>query len=212
MHRLAVLLLCSSLAAFAAWAAPAPVYKPDRTRWLGVTGWDRPACQGASCTRHGDRLSVSMPPPAHGQKRSFALTRNAEGDFTLVVRLKLNLRHRSDEGFYRAGITLSAGTTSVDLGLSAHGTAFFRLSRAGGGTGQSRSSSTMETPDFFRLTRRAGTLLAEYSYDGGHWECFNDAATEIDLPRKVKVGVFAMATADGTCEPVFDQFSLTPLK
>ena len=38
MYRSLALLLCSLLAAFAALAAPAPVYKPDRTRWLGMEG------------------------------------------------------------------------------------------------------------------------------------------------------------------------------
>ena len=54
MHRIAALLLCSSLAAVV-WAAPAPVYKPDRTRWLGMDGWDAPLDRHRDCRFGRDR-------------------------------------------------------------------------------------------------------------------------------------------------------------
>ena len=138
MHRLAALLLCSLVVAFAALAAPAPVYKPDRTRWLGMAGWDRPACEGAGCTRHGHRLAVSDGAPVCGGERSFSLGRDAEGDFVLALRLKVET---SDSGATRATTGPASPSRGrrlrFELGLSAHrgdgedGFASWHVSQAG---------------------------------------------------------------------------------
>jgi regulation of enolase protein 1 (concanavalin A-like superfamily) len=221
MHRLAVLLLCCLLVGVAAVAAPAPVFKPDRTRWLGLDGWDGPVYQAGVCTivRDGGRLTISMPPHAPDQGRNFSLVRDAEGDFTFTVRLEVDVRQRGDEGSYRAGIVLSGGETTIDTGLWAHrgdgceGTVFYGYKVRGGGGGTHCSGSTA-TPIYFRLTRRAGTVLAEYNEDGEHWNHLNDGRAKFDLPMSVKVGVMAevWASDDGSFVAAFDQFSLTPLK
>jgi hypothetical protein len=45
------------------------------------------------------------------------------------------------------------------------------------------------------------------------WKCHSGQYEYDDLPRRVKVGVFAKATGSGDFEVVFDKFKLTtPLK
>ena len=213
--RLAAFLTCPLLVAVAAVAAPAPVYKPDRTRWLGVAGWDRPACEGASCTRHGDRIAVSMPPPAPGRVRSFSLGRDAEGDFVLAIRLKVNLKQRGDKGHYWAGIAVSGGEASVSLDLSGRrgdgddGFASLHFSQAGSLSGRVHSGFSMSSPLTLRLSRQAGKVLAEYSRDGKGWVRLKEGWTGIELPKKVQLSVVAGASASdaGTFEAVFDKFS-----
>src|SRR4051794_38359637 len=94
MLRQAALLLCAAIA-FAVSAAPAPVFKPDRTRWLGLDGWDKPVDPAGDCRFDRDRGKLTM--TVRGQERDYEpngvvlyairLMRDVDGDFVAVVRV-----------------------------------------------------------------------------------------------------------------------------
>jgi uncharacterized protein (TIGR03067 family) len=71
-------------------------------------------------------------------------------------------------------------------------------------------------PVYLRLDRIADVPRHAYSLDGKKWTWLEDAGggvqyRHLKLPGKLKVGVIAEATADGSFQPWFDQFKLTPL-
>ena len=54
-------------------------------------------------------------------------------------------------------------------------------------------------------------LVAKCSQDGKTWGRLGNPV-RLELLQKLKVGVVAEATAEGTFKVVFDNFKLTPLK
>ena len=65
--------------------------------------------------------------------------------------------------------------------------------------------------DFFAFedTLRNGAFVTAGDLDGRGWKTWEETDGGVQLPRKLKVGVFAEATAPGTFKAVFDQFKLT---
>jgi regulation of enolase protein 1 (concanavalin A-like superfamily) len=64
---------------------------------------------------------------------------------------------------------------------------------------------------YLQLERRGGTVLMRVSKEGTEWKTVNTTARQLDLPRKLKVGVLVEARAREPFKAVFDQFRLTPL-
>jgi hypothetical protein len=79
------------------------------------------------------------------------------------------------------------------------------------------SGSTLQEAEFepgkprhLRLTRRGDSWRMEDSADGEKWSLVSSRT--MGMPRKLQVGVVAVSTAEGTFQPVFDQFKLTLLR
>jgi hypothetical protein len=227
MHRSLALLLCSLLAAFAAFAAPAPVYKPDRTRWLGLSGWDKPTDPrgGSRFAQAGEKLTITVPSDRHhGHDHDRHLTnaprllRGVRGDFDVRVRVGGRFLPASQSTRRVAGLVLAGGedtcylerSTWEEFGVLTHqfwGTFY----RPGSRLSQRMKADPRRAEGYMRMERLGEQLTLMASEDGFEWytvECKELAG----LPPEVKVGVFAAAADNGPFEAAFDQFSLTPLK
>jgi regulation of enolase protein 1 (concanavalin A-like superfamily) len=235
MHRPVSMLLCA-VAAFAAFAAPAPVSKPRPSK-VWVDGWEKPVDQVGDCgfTRVGDKLTIAVPPQ---QERSIIgvvrgatsvtaphMLRDVRGDFVVQVRMTGDFtgasgRHRA------AGLLLKAGQHTVLLmrqwgmprggGKSCHGVLsqlWEPLGPAswGGAAAREISVGPQNRATHLRLERRGDRLVTKWSLDGAEWAVLTDRVIP-KLPERAKLGVFAYGTDTTLFEPVFDQFSLTPLK
>jgi hypothetical protein len=67
-------------------------------------------------------------------------------------------------------------------------------------------------PTYIRLERWGNRLILKYSVDAKEWlPRYQFPVQEVNLARKLKVGVAAHAMAGGTFKAVIDQFRLTPL-
>jgi hypothetical protein len=221
MHRLAVLLLCALLAvAGGLLAAPAPFPRPSKV-W--ITGWDKPSDPVGDCrfVRRGDKLTISVPGKGHeldlakGHHNAPCLLREVVGDFVVQVRVGGNFRPDDPKGHggsRQAGLLLAgklkftAGQFAYDFSDSAK-TPLTWLPRI---TIGDRRHPAGRLPVWLRLERRGNVVRLAFSPDGKKWKALGEPL-RIDLPRKLKVGVVAEATAEATFKAVFDQFKLTPL-
>jgi Protein of unknown function (DUF1349) len=218
------MLLCVA----AAFAAPAPVYKPKSSR-VWFTGWDKPVDPTGGCRflREGGVLTIAVrgKPPAteDGAKNPDPprLLRDVAGDFDMVVRVggdfdQAGLAGKVGERARRAGVRVAVGRTTLEVGISALSgvrgpTLLFRGDLPDGGWMRGeRPGGLRGWRAYFRVSRRGGVVEIHRSEDGREWT--REGVLEVGPTREVKVGVFAEATAGGTFEAVFDQFSLTPLK
>jgi len=59
-------------------------------------------------------------------------------------------------------------------------------------------------PSFLRIERQGGNFIASYSHDGEKWESF--PKLEVDLTKKLRVGVTAIQNTPGGYEAVFEYF------
>jgi regulation of enolase protein 1 (concanavalin A-like superfamily) len=205
--------------------APAPFPRPvPAGPWFD--GWERFVDPRGDCRfeRTSDRLTITVPGKGHqivfglGRRWFTAphMVRDVEGDFILDVRVGGTFL--LTDGCRRAGILVLAGDNGAKLHLVAdslrkkpnqlllHGCCCTPNSYRG-------SESQVPPPGktvTLRLERRGQTLLMKASPDGKAWETVFIGERCFELPRKVKVGVVAEATAEGTFQAVFDQFKLTP--
>jgi regulation of enolase protein 1 (concanavalin A-like superfamily) len=62
---------------------------------------------------------------------------------------------------------------------------------------------------YLRLERRGQRLLTAVSIDGKKWYALIEGEPHFELPRKVKVGVFAAAPKGGPYKATFDSLQLT---
>jgi hypothetical protein len=233
MHRLAARLLCAFVAgsvlaegvavgvAGVLVGAPAPFPRPGPPGpWFD--GWERPLGDG-HFERRGDRLTITVPGKSHeldvveGRLNAPRLLRDVEGDFAVQVRVGGNFR----DGQGAAGLILLGGGKGVSLALGARRrygkpqpycwTHFFDRSSNVATTFDGHVQLPGETA-WLRLERRGHTFITQGDLLDGHgWMTWEETEGGVRLPKKVKVGVFAEATASGTYKAVFDQFRLTPL-
>jgi hypothetical protein len=233
MYRFAaVLLCCCSLLT----AAPPPP-KAWVTGWnqpvdpLGDCRFDR----------SGDKLVISVPgkpryfmpnrrPPKaphldlwQRPLRVPMQMRSVEGDFTVQLRVGGNAPG-DGQGLRRAGILLVSGRSGAALSLELPGDKWLagkcHIGRTmfgsvvGWGMGGEDTSVAVAIPGrrpYLCLERRGQTLVMKYSKDGKDWETWHEGGWAWWLGRKVEVGVYAEAVAEGTFAAVFDEFKLTPL-
>jgi regulation of enolase protein 1 (concanavalin A-like superfamily) len=229
MHRLTALLLCSLLVAFAAVAAPAPVYKGQPpASW--VKGWNEPTDSQGGCRfdRDGGRLTLTVPPGKaryhdvrEGRRDAPCLLRDVEGDFRVQVRIGGDFG-RPGGGPRGAGLMLLAGEDGWLLLRGAgrrnarepDGHRFLTYCAGPFRGAMSEGSYAVKSPHKncrLRLERRGDRMAMHVSEDGVGWTARYEQ-TEGGLPRRMKVGVAAQAGADGGLEAVFDEFELTLLK
>jgi regulation of enolase protein 1 (concanavalin A-like superfamily) len=215
MHRLAISMLFTLIAA-GLMAAPAPV---RRNPW--ATGWDRPVDTVGDCRfdHRGDTLTVTVPGKGHdldirgGRLDAPHLLRPVEGDFRVQVRAGGAAAGRPVGLLLRGGDADPMITLQFTVTQPRRCNVLAVVSRKGGGP--ALRVGTYDGPPlgvsaWLRLERRGNVGTAAFSEDGKNWTTFN-VPLEIALPRKGKVGVVAVSTADGTFKAVFDRFVLTPL-
>jgi hypothetical protein len=224
MERLALLSLC--FAATAAVAAPAPLPRRGTEPGPCLVGWDRPGNPEDACrfVRRSDWLRISVPGPTDGLLLDVArsvkvprLMRDVEGDFVLTVRVS------SDDLLPR-----SAGDRAAGLLLfSSQGKAMICLEGFSAGKGEqwcvaewcykvgngARWCGGFEGPKgsrWLRMERRGQRVHLRHSQDGKQWaDCSADfARVPLELPARVKAGVFARARADGAFDVYFDNLEL----
>jgi len=126
-----------------------------------------------------------------------------------------------DAGLRRAGLLLSGGEGFVRLercagvgDLHLPGGAVVRYSACIGLPGRMTfmSGPSLGKSAYLRLERRGEVLTWAFRETGKAWWSHDLCKqSTLRLPRRLKFGVVAEATAPGTFEPWFDQFELTPL-
>jgi regulation of enolase protein 1 (concanavalin A-like superfamily) len=219
-------------------AAPAPVYKPKPM--LGMHGWDGPAdpLGGTQFDFAGDELTMTVPGGTRrilnfpqGPTDGPHLLRDVEGDFVLQVRVGGDVRTAPDEDRHAAGIVLRAGKAGctvargnwVFTGKGKTEEGFYGVVRRRGPTDEV-VFSTLLIPRpkeggtaYLRLTRRGNQVALSASEDGAIWRSVFDTKEDlpdlkVELPRKVKVGVFTETSGEASFRAFFDRFELKPLK
>jgi regulation of enolase protein 1 (concanavalin A-like superfamily) len=219
MYRVVALLL---FAAGSLLAAPAPFPRPEGRSGPWHDGWARPVGPGRF-DRDRDRLTITSTGKATASDVDVEgrlmvsphLLREVEGDFIAQVRV--------DSGFHLMGRV--EGTVCRHAGLMVRYGKTFTSLTAGGFEADGGIRFTTAEPDlrhqqrncldvpeavFLALERRGDRMQAAFSFSGRSWRALGQPAW-LDLPWKLRVGVFAEATAPGTFKAVFDQFKLTPL-
>jgi hypothetical protein len=211
-------------------AAPAPFARPSKV-W--ITGWETPVDPVGDTLfeRGGEKLTITLPckirpfPTQAGKLDAPRLLRDVRGNFIAQVRVAATFR---PNGHAPPVCGLWAGIALIDRGQ------FVRVERKqvkspfglpqadnlsitrgqngfGVVTRGSRSNLSLSEPAYLRLERRGDLLRALWSRDGKKWLHVAEPPSVI-LPCRLKVGVFAKATAEaGLFKAVFDQFTLTPL-
>jgi regulation of enolase protein 1 (concanavalin A-like superfamily) len=217
-------LLCAAVAC-AAFAAPAPVYKPERTRWLGMSGWDKPIDPVGDCLfdRGGGRLTIGARPGkdrSYSQKSAPHLLREVEGDFVLRVRVGGEFEHDRRGGYRSAGILMVGGesywmvqrmtyfTKSGNHGFKAVACCEGRMNSEW----LDRQGLHGSASGYVRLARKGDEVELEASEDGKTWRAVMGRHRIKGLANTLRVGVVVESRTREPFKPVFDQFSLTPLK
>jgi regulation of enolase protein 1 (concanavalin A-like superfamily) len=220
VYRLAAALLCA-LAPLALPAAPAPQPRP----WF--RGWSKPVDPVGDCKfeRAGDRLAITVPGAGHGvdvERAHLAaphLLRDVEGDFVVQVRIRADFRPAelgAKDVCRAAGIVLLDGTRLIDaIEWAARGgnpaddptynSNSFRVKLLS--WWREWDGPPLGKPAYLRLERWGNWLEGKCSSDGKKWT--RSGWRDQRLPRKLKVGVFAESTAEGTFKPTFDRFKLS---
>jgi hypothetical protein len=217
--------LALALAVCAALAAPVPEAKPFET------GWDKPVDPDGDCQfkREKDSLTIVVPGKDHDlavERRlmnSPRLLRDVEGDFVAQVRVggafQPSATSTTSERipFVGAGLVLMDGEkTYVRLERAAlvkggelKTYANWELRRDGEwvlvGAERVRPLEGKET--FLRLERKGDKVLGSVSEDGKKWHALNPI--DLNLPKRVKLGVAAGTTSTDTFSPRYDSFKLT---
>jgi regulation of enolase protein 1 (concanavalin A-like superfamily) len=214
--RVGAMLLCS-LVVVSVSAAPAPVYKPRPSK-VWFDGWDAPIDRVGGCTftRTGEKLTLTVPGSNPGKPA--LLLRDVEGDFVLEVRVSGEFIPAMRAGYRKAGVVLEIdGThsrmnrvTEVGAGIV---TGLFRGELTGNGQSMGCAvgilGKDIANISHFRVRRKGNELIWEAKEDGTEWETMNNGFTALALPKKIKIGVSAEATAPGSFKVEFDQFKLT---
>jgi hypothetical protein len=223
MYRLSSSFLLLALAC-AAPAAPAPLNRA----WL--SGWDRPVDPVGDCRfdRAGAALTVTVPGRGHGLEvlpirlKAPRLLRDVQGDFAVQVRVG-GLRVPAENADRGAGIILAGGKgfvrfqrTAEKIGGEAAPTLCIAYPENGDNMRVYADGPPLRGAAYLRVERRGGDLRFYSSRDGKEWaEAFHGEAgrpMRYKLPHRLKVGVVAEATAEGTFGAVFDRFKLTNLR
>jgi hypothetical protein len=181
--------------------------------------------------RDGTKLTITVSGKGHGMDflqgwlLAPRLLRGAEGDFVMQVRVGGDfgpLKGERGRALRRAGLLLTDGKDFVRLARSADASypaySVFNGQHSlglAGGCNQYNAGPPWGRPARIRVERRfrngRDLLRATYSVDGKKWEPLGGPIGTL-MPSRIKVGVFAEATAEGQFEVVFDQFQFRPLK
>ena len=207
-------------------ATPAQTVRLPGTAVAGnppaAVGWDAPVDPQRNCgfSDGGGKLTIIVPGnnqelmAERGNMSAPRLLRDIEGDFTAQVRVSGDYSVPDGTSPFRgAGLLLMADEKN-----------YVRLERvvgalAGGrihGVWELRRDGRLEpspngypplsgTATYLRMERRGDKLFGAYSEDGAKWTELKPF--DLDLPRKVKIGVAAWAAASRFA-PSFDQFRL----
>lgn len=212
--RFAILALLLCAVAFSATAAPAPVYKQPKT-WF--VGWDEPVTKAGNCrfARDGKKLTIIAP---GGGLDSAMLLREVEGDFVLEVRVSGGFDLAARAGYRKAGVVLeidgahSRMNRVIEVGAGIV-TGLFRSELTANGRSMGCAvgilGKDIANISHFRVRRKGNELIWEAKEDGTEWTTMNNGFTALALPKKIKIGVSAEATAPGPFTVEFDQFKLT---
>ena len=188
-------------------------------RGLGIAGWDKPVDPLGGCRflHNGDRLTITLPgghrrfQPERVELTSPRLLRAVEGEFTAQVRVGGEWAVSREDERRGAGLVLTDGEASVR---------FYRVADClqNNGLLVVRPAGLcvfirpfFRKPTHLQFERRKDLLTMKYSTDGRRWETA-DRIEKLRLAKGAKVGVFAEVKSSRPFKPVFDEFSLTPLK
>ena len=219
MLRRVALPLCSLVVAVVATAAPAPVYRPPMASGVWVNGWDEPLDPKGDCRfdRRGDRLTLTMPGKGLAGQDAPHLLREVVGDFQLTVRAGGEFLPGKDGG-RSAGVVIVSGRNRCRLerwgvrgevvmqGIDAT----WHCDGQCKGHNEGCDRNPPRKHAYFRVTRKGDVMQLEVSEDASAWRVmFDQYPFAKKLPKILKVGVYAEATAEGEFKPVFDQVKLT---
>ncbi len=215
--RVVAILLCT-LVVFSVTAAPAPVYKAKPPR-VWFDGWDDPIDKAGGCkiTRKGEKLTLSVMGSNPGKPA--LLLREVEGDFVLEVRVSGEFGSALRMGERKAGVVLVIDgshsrmdrVTEVEAGIVTGG---FNAVLTGNGQMMACVSGPGQGNDIgnvshFRVRRKGNVFILEAKEDRKEWTTMNNGFPVLILPKRIKIGVSAEATAPGPFNVEFDQFRLT---
>jgi hypothetical protein len=220
MRRLSLLLICCAAASLV--AAPAPLPRRGRETGPWVAGWDRPIDPQGGCrfVRAGGRLTVTVPGPGlrfrleEDGPKAPRLTRDVEGDFVLTVRVSGELVP-AGQGRRTAGLFLRSGECGALIRLLGRrqGQATSLDWRAQSWSPRQRTGflddEPLSGPQWLRLSRKGPTLRLWHSDDGERWTPDDLPTDQLGLARRVKVGVFVHAEAEGAFGVTFDRLEFT---
>lgn len=225
MPRIAALLLCA-LAALVASATPAP----EPTPW--VTGWDKPVDPKGDCKfeRKGDRLTIFVPGKDHEfnygpTRRSLngpRLLRDVEGDFVVEVLVSGDNWEPGSKRSRGAGLVVMDEKEPIGT-LEFQGRPHPDEHEKQGWEIRSEiypDGSVTTSFDYgpiipplgyasLRLERRGDKWRASFRKDHKEWKELPTLTLNRNVPRKLKVGVFAEANVEGEFKVVFDHFKLS---
>lgn len=198
-----------------------------------ISGWGQVVDPDGDCTVKEDRgkLTIAVPAtlhdlnPRNGRLNAPRVLQDVEGDFLATVRVT---------GDFVPGMATTAPRSAPFLGAGLivweNEKNYVRLERnvwrAANGQlacypplfeafkdGNAVVSSQGTSADFFqgnstsfRLERKGNALTASCSHDGKEWVFAKEA--EVELPKKVQVGVSAINTSDKPFSMEFDEFTL----
>src|SRR6266508_256739 len=210
------------LAVAAIAAAPAPKPQP----W--IQGWERPADPLGDCRfdRDGETMTITIPGKGHDfevpNKRLHAphLLRKVEGDFTVQVRIHGTFAEKMEQGDQRAGLLLTDGKFFFLVQFSANGVPedrrdnfnrhFSTFGVKEGWNAFAPGPPALDKPVYLRVKRIGNRIAPNWSLDGKTWSRNEETYGFDHLPRTLKVGVIAEATADRYFKVTLDEFKLTP--
>jgi regulation of enolase protein 1 (concanavalin A-like superfamily) len=167
--------------------------------------------------RDGDKFTITVPGKGHELRDRLnapRLLRDVGGDFVVQVRVGGAFRPAAADTFQRAGILLTDGTDFLRVERDTNRTAadaeshlVYRM----GNLSWFGADPAPGRPVYLRLERRGDIFWWAFSEDGERWTRFPGPGllVTVKLPRKVKVGVVAEATAPVVFKPEFDQFRLS---
>ncbi|HEY7153944.1 MAG TPA: DUF1349 domain-containing protein, partial [Gemmataceae bacterium] len=192
------------------WPAVAASSRPAPNR---TAGWDRLVDPDGDCQFREDngKLTITFPRNKRydltierGKMNAPRLLRDLEGDFTAEV----HVSGFPEKGLQAAGLLLMVDDqTYLRLERGRFGTdavRFWELRRDGKRVLSQGIEKISAVEGYVRLERRGGQLFGFLSDDGEKWTELKPF--DIDLPRKVQIGVAAISMASTSFAPTFDRF------
>jgi hypothetical protein len=229
--RYRILMLCVG-ACLLAGAAPVPDKAPGT-----IPGWGKVTDPDGDCTTRGDKRKLTIKVPGgthdlnvtHGGMQAPRVLRSVAGDFTAQVKVTCDLtpgdkpgKEGSASSFFGAGLLLWQDKDNylrlernawwvADAGRYASYPPLVEYFK----DGEYQNTDPLGTLDevfkgrstWLRLERKGDTVLASYSHDGKQW---SEARTvDVNLPKKVQIGVDAVNTSAKDFEVEFTEFKVS---
>jgi regulation of enolase protein 1 (concanavalin A-like superfamily) len=202
-----------------------------------IKGWGEVIDTAGQCTVKGDehRLTIEVPGGTHdlnptlGGMRAPRVLKEVEGDFVIQVKVTGDFKPGEESAspdtssFNGAGLLIWQDSKNFirfernawwvrDAGAYACYPPLFEYHK----DGQFQNTNPDGTRDDFfkgrstwlKLERRADKLSASYSHDGKEWTEVKQI--DVELPRKVQVGVAAVNTSAKPLAVEFEELSVRP--